>query len=262
MSAPAEHTEISPPLLELAAVDIAAPHAPAAVLVRGVDWRLSAGEYWAVGGLEGVGKSGWLTTAAGLQRPAAGLHRLFGEDSAQLSADELVVARRRIGMVFEQGGRLFPQMTVAENVALPVRYHQNCLLETASGVVMEVLALAGLESLATQPAGQLSRAWQLRVALARALVLRPEVLLLDNPLAGLDPRQTRWWLDMLVALNAGHPWLAGRPLTIAATTDDLRPWRDRARQFALLQGSRWQVLGGREHLSDCQASGAQELLAA
>ena len=261
MTAPVE-ISASPPLVELVGAGIAAAQEPEVALVAGVDWRLQPGEYWAVGGLHWAGKSDWFTTVAGLQRPASGAHYLFGEESSTLAQDDLVAARLRIGLVFENGGRLFPHMTVAENVALPLCYHQNCLAEAANEAVGAVLALAELEEFAAQPAGQLNRAWRQRVALARALVLRPEVLLLDNPLAGLDPRQTRWWLDTLAALNAGHPWLAGRALAIAATTDELRQWRDRARQFALLQGRRWLVLGGREALTASPETAVRELLAA
>jgi len=255
-------TDAAAPLIELAGADIASAQEPDVALVERVSWRLRPGEYWAVGGWHWSGKSDWLTTVAGLQHPAAGRHLLFGEDSTVMTQEELVAARLRIGVVFEHGGRLFTQMTVRENIALPLRYHRNCPPEETSGTVEAVMALAGVTELARQSTGQLNRSWQQRVALARALVLRPEVLLLDNPLAGLDPRQARWWFDTLAALNAGHAWLEGRPLAVVATTDDLRPWRDQAQQFALLQGRRWLPLGGRAELAACEESTVREFLAA
>lgn len=261
MNAPVE-TVSAPPLIELVDATVASALEPEVALVEGINWRLLPGEYWAVGGLDWAGKSDWLTTVAGLQRPAAGGHCLFGADSAHLTQDELVEARRRMGLVFENGGRLFTHMTVAENIALPVRYHRNCLPAETGEAVDAMLEFAGLKEFTHQLAGQLNRSWRQRVALARALVLRPEVLLLDNPLAGLDPRQTRWWLDTLAALNAGHPWLAGRPLTLVVTTDDLRPWRDRARQFALLQRRRWVPLGGRTDLSESSETVILDFLSA
>ena len=239
-----------PPLIELSGVSIAAAQEPTVALVENVNWRLHAGEFWAVGGLQWTGKSDWLTTVAGLQQPMAGVHFLFGQETAALTPPELVEARLRVGLVFENGGRLFTQMTVEENVALPLRYHRNCPPEEAREAVQAMLELAGLTEFAPQVTGQLNRSWRQRVALARALILQPEVLLLDNPLAGLDPRQTRWWLDTLDALNAGHPALASRPLTLVTTTDDLRPWQARARQFALLQGRRWVTLGNRIALAE------------
>lgn len=261
MSTPAP-TNAAAPVIELAEADIASAQEPDVALVEQVNWRLRPGEYWAVGGWHWSGKSDWLTTVAGLQHPAAGRHLLFGEDITVMTQEELVAARLRIGVVFEHGGRLFTQMTVRENIALPLRYHRNCPPEETSGTVEAVMALVGVTEIARQSTGQLNRSWQQRVALARALVLRPEVLLLDNPLAGLDPRQARWWFDTLAALNAGHAGLDGRPLAVVATTDDLRPWRDQARQFALLQGRRWLPLGGREELAACNETLVREFLAA
>ena len=261
MFAPAE-SDSATPLIELVDADIVSAQNPNTPIVERVSWRLRAGDYWAVGGLQWAGKSDWLTTVAGLQQPAAGRHLLFGEETSQLPQVQLVAARLRVGLVFENGGRLFPQMTVEENIALPLQYHRNCSLEETRTAVGAVLELAGLAELARQVAGQLNRSWRQRVALARALVLKPEVLLLDNPLAGLDPRQTRWWLDTLEALNAGHAWRDGSPLALVVTTDDLRPWSARARQFALLQAQRWLDLGGRTELVANGEPALREILTA
>ncbi len=250
------------PLIELVRASIASAQEPDVALVEGVDWKLQPGDFWAVGGLHWAGKSDWLATVAGLQRPVAGTHFLFGREATSLTQVELLGERLRVGLVFENGGRLFPQMTVEENVSLPLRYHRNGPPEESREAVAAMLELAGLAELAAQPAGQLNRNWRQRVALARALILHPEVLLLDNPLAGLDPRQTRWWMDTLAALNAGHPAFARRPLSLVATTDDLRPWQDRARQFALLQGRRWLSLGGRSELAASAEPALHEFMAA
>lgn len=252
----------APPLIELAGADIASAQNPDTALVQQVNWRLHPGEFWAVGGLQWAGKSDWLTTVAGLQRPAAGQHFLFGEPTPDMGQLELLAARRRIGLVFENGGRLFPHLTVAENVALPLCYHHNCSKDEASETVAAVLRLAGVGELADQLAGQLNRSWRQRVALARALALKPEVLLLDNPLAGLDPRQTRWWLETLDALNAGHAWMSGRPLTLVATADELRQWSSHARRFGWLQDRRWLDLGGRAELAASGEPALHDFLAA
>ena len=251
----------APPLIELVGASISSAQEPDVALVEGVDWRLLAGDFWVVGGLQWAGKSDWLTTVAGLQRPAAGTHILFGQKAAALTQAELVAVRLRVGLVFENGGRLFTQMTVEENVSLPLRYHRNCPAEESREAVAAMLELTELTDLAAQPAGQLNRGWRQRVALARALILQPEVLLLDNPLAGLDPRQTRWWLDTLAALNVGHAIFARRPLSLVATTDDLRPWQERAKQFALLQGRRWLPLGGRAELAASAEPALHEFMA-
>jgi ABC-type transporter Mla maintaining outer membrane lipid asymmetry ATPase subunit MlaF len=109
--------------------------------------------------------------------------------------------------------------------------------------VTEALEWIGLAPYAWEPAGRIHRRWQRRVALARALVLRPEVLLVDHPLARLDPRESAWWLDFLSQLAGGHPWLGGQPLTVVVTTDDFRPWRQPGRYFALLDQGRFTAIG-------------------
>ncbi|PAW75539.1 MAG: hypothetical protein B9S33_21555 [Pedosphaera sp. Tous-C6FEB] len=259
--ATADLSPTGPPLIELVAASISSAQEPDVALLAGVNWKLRAGEFWAVGGLHWTGKSDWLTTVAGLQRTAAGEHYLFGQEANSLTQAQLVAERLRVGLVFEHGGRLFTQMTVAENIALPLCYHRNASSEESHAAVAAMLELVGLTEVAAQLAGQLNRGWRQRVALARALILQPEVLLLDNPLAGLDPRQMRWWLDTLEALNAGHPMFGKRPLSLVATTDDLRPWQDRARQFALLQGGRWLSLGGRAELAASAEPAVHEFMA-
>jgi ABC-type transporter Mla maintaining outer membrane lipid asymmetry ATPase subunit MlaF len=106
----------------------------------------------------------------------------------------------------------------------------------------------------------IGRNWQKRVGLARALVLKPELLLVDDPLAGLDPRHTNWWLAFLDALSRGHPLLEGRPVTLVVTTADLRPWKGHARQFAVLNSQKFSVLGEWSQLESGADPFVQELL--
>ncbi|HUR45180.1 MAG TPA: ATP-binding cassette domain-containing protein, partial [Candidatus Saccharimonadales bacterium] len=96
----------------------------------------------------------------------------------------------------------------------------------------------------------LSRNWQQRVGLARALVLKPDILLFDTPLTGLDPRDAGWWLDIIDDLAKGHPLLDNHPATVVATADDLRPWRPRARQFGLLRNGTLLVVRSGEELDN------------
>lgn len=233
MSAPADPNP-NQPLLELCGVTVAAPDDPAVTVLQEVNWTVAAGDYWAVGGLARSGKSQLLAVAAGLQRPRDGRCRVFGADTRPEPGAREVAWRRRVGFVFD-GGQLIHQLTLTENVALPLRYHQAEGDPDPAGRIEALVALTALEPWASRYPAQVSRNWQQRFGLARALALGPELLLLDDPLSGLDPQDAAWWLETLAALAAGHPLLGGRPLTLVVTTNDLRPWRRSARQFAVLQ---------------------------
>ncbi|MCL5099159.1 MAG: ATP-binding cassette domain-containing protein [Candidatus Omnitrophica bacterium] len=230
-------------------------------VLEGVNWSISEADFWVVGGMPASGKSDLLATAAGLLRPQRGALHLFGRDTASFHGDELARERLRVGLVFGDGGRPFRYLTVAENLAMPMCYHQDCAPAQVESTVNAMLEYTGLDFLAHQPASRLNRSWRQRVGLARALILHPEVLLLDNPLAGMDPRQASWWMGFLGKLSAGHELYHGRPLTLAVATDDFRPWLAQGRQFALLKQNHWLPLGGPADLDRCAEPLVQELLA-
>ena len=135
-----------------------------------------------------------------------------------------------MGFVFE-GGQLFNQLTIRENVALPLQYHHDLPPAAAAQEVQALLELLELTPLADITPPNISDNWRQRAALARALILKPEVLLLDNPLGRLGGRHRHWWLRFLDQLWRGHEWCGGRPMTLVATTDDLRPWQNAQRNL-------------------------------
>ena len=216
MAAAAE-TKSSTLALEMRDVTVTSLNDPDAIILEGVNWSVAAEDYWVIGGLHRSGKSDFMALAAGLMLPKRGTYRAFGHELTAGFEHEILAARLRIGLVFD-GGRLLSHLTVAENIALPVRYHQNLAMGDAAAPVEALLEFTGLTSFADARPGSTSRNWQQRAGLARALALRPEVLLLDNPLTGLDPRDAAWWLERLGELSAGHALTGGRPLTRGRAT--------------------------------------------
>ena len=221
------------PALQMIDAEIGSLKSADLVVLHEVNWRVAVGDYWALGGLQASGKSDLLATAAGLMPPVKGAHLLFGKQVRAGFEPDFLAARLCVGIVFE-GGRLLHHLTIGENVALPIRYHERLSLSEALARADALLDAMGLKPYAQHLPGALSRNWQQRVALARALALRPEVLLVDNVVSGLDPREASWWLDILDKLASGHELLDNKPMTLVTTTGDLRPFRNRARQFAAL----------------------------
>ncbi|HEY5912389.1 MAG TPA: ATP-binding cassette domain-containing protein [Verrucomicrobiae bacterium] len=245
-------------VIRMEAVTLGSLQDPGVVVADQIDWRVNSGDFWVVAGLQGSGKSDFLMMTGGVSAPLAGSYRLFDEEMP-IFEDRRLSQRLRLGLVFD-GGQLLNRLTVAENVALPLRYHHNLSAAAARPEVMRLLEALELEPWADSTPGAIGRIWHRRVGLARALALKPEVLLIDNPLGGLDLRQASWWLSFLRQVSCGHPILDGRPLTLVITTADLRPWENLARQFAVLRDRRLVVLGSWQQVQSAQAGLVQELL--
>jgi spermidine/putrescine transport system ATP-binding protein len=151
------------------------------VAVDGIDVDMPAGEFFTLLGPSGCGKTTTLRMIAGFERPTSGRILLDGNDVARTPPHQ-----RNVNTVF-QSYALFPHLDVAKNVAFGLKYHKVSKEERAKRVA-EALELVNLTEFASRKADQLSGGQQQRVALARALVLRPRVLLLDEPLGALDAK--------------------------------------------------------------------------
>ena len=202
-----EHPTI--PAIEMRGVNVAAMRDATFTVVKEVNWSVAAGEFWIVSGQEHSGKSDLLMLAAGLMSPASGSYALFGCDTREFGEGEMA-ERLRVGFVF-QGGHLFNQLTIAENVALPLRYQKNFEPAGAFDAVRALLELTELTPLADVTPANVAANWRQRAALARALILQPELLLLDNPLAGLGARHRQWWLRFLDQWSGAHAGRSTRP---------------------------------------------------
>ena len=167
-----------------------------------LDLDIAAGEYVAVMGPSGSGKSTLLNLLGLLDRPDAGTYRLEGRDVTTLTADEQArVRRERIGFVF-QSFHLVPRLTAAENVALPMML-AGINEEERRARVDRALQDFGLASRADHRPDQLSGGQRQRVAIARATIMRPAVILADEPTGNLDRATGDEVIRLLEALNDG-----------------------------------------------------------
>ena len=173
-------------MLSLRALEKRYPGPRERVVFAGIDLELAAGDYVAIMGESGVGKSTLLNLVAGLDRPDAGTLRLGGADLTALDDDALTVLRReRLGFVF-QAFHVLPYLTVAQNVALPLSLLGVAVGERESRTA-DMLAAVGLADRADSLPRELSGGELQRVAIARALVHRPLLVLADEPTGNLDP---------------------------------------------------------------------------
>jgi ABC-type transporter Mla maintaining outer membrane lipid asymmetry ATPase subunit MlaF len=195
----------------------------------------------------------------GLMPPLAGSYKLFGEDMP-IFEEARLPKRLRMGLVFETG-QLFNHLTIAENIALPLRYHENLGEADARERAWPFLEAMELAQWADSTPGALGRNWQKRVGLARALVLRPELLLVDSPLTGLDLRHAGWWRGFLEQLSRGHELMNRKPVTLVVSTADLRPWRDKARQVAVMKNKHLSLFESWPQLDQTSGEMVHELLA-
>ncbi len=249
----------SAPIIEMNGVAVGTLLDLERTVLEEVNWSVSTGEYWVVAGMHGSGKHDLISLTAGLMPPLRGTYRLFGSEMP-LFGEEQLAQRLRLGLVFDNGN-LLHQLNVHENVALPLRYHRKLDWHEVEDRVKAMLELTGLTPYAEVMPGTLDHHLHKRAGLARALMLEPEILLVDHPLSGLDFRQTKWFLDFLDELSAGHAFLQKRPVTLIVTAEDLRPWRNPRCHFALLKDGRFFTLGHRPQLAGHAEPLVQELLA-
>lgn len=156
------------------------------VVLRGVDVDIHRGETLVLLGGSGGGKSVLLKHIPGLLKPQAGTVHVDGVDISRLKERELGPTRQKIGMMF-QGGALFDSLTVAKNIAFPLREHGMKDLAEIKRLVSEALEIVRLPGQESKMPSDLSGGMRKRVALARAVVARPACVLYDEPHAGLDP---------------------------------------------------------------------------
>jgi len=155
-------------------------------ILHGINFEVPAGETLVILGGSGSGKSTLLRTLVGLERPSGGEIWMRGKNFAAMSGAERDELLKKMGMSF-QGGALFGSMSVADNVALPLREHTELDESTIDIMVRLKLDQVGLSGFDNYMPAQLSGGMKKRAAIARALAMDPEILFFDEPSAGLDP---------------------------------------------------------------------------
>jgi phospholipid/cholesterol/gamma-HCH transport system ATP-binding protein len=197
----------------------------------GLNLTARRGQITAVMGPSGTGKTTLLRLLMGAVRPGAGRITVFGEEVALLARQPLYALRRRIGMLF-QNGALMSDLSVFENVAFPLRAHTRLPEPLLRLLVLMKLQAVGLRGAADMAPGALSGGMARRVALARAIVMDPELLIYDEPFVGLDPISLGVILRLIETLNATLG------ITSIVVTHDVEEISRIAHQSYLLSGGR------------------------
>lgn len=200
-----------------------------------ISLQVYRGEIVAIVGGSGSGKTTLMRTMAMLKKPTSGHVYVLGRDAYGISERESLALRQNIGVLFQHGA-LFSELTVAENVAVPLREHTSLSSAFIKDLAMLKIALAGLAPEAAQLyPSQLSGGMIKRAGLARAIALDPELLFLDEPLSGLDPLSSDAIDELILDLRASLG------LTIIMVTHDMDSlWRVADRVVLLGNG---RVLG-------------------
>lgn len=169
-------------------------------VLEGLDLDIPRGGVSAILGASGCGKTTLLQLIGGSLRPLGGDVRVFGQDVHALGRDALYALRRRIGMMFQKGG-LFGDITVFDNIAFPMREHTALPESAIADLVKLKLHAVGLRGAAHLLPAELSGGMARRVALARAIALDPELIIYDEPFAGLDPITLNVICNLIRTLN-------------------------------------------------------------
>lgn len=167
----------------------------------GVNFYVRKGECLGLIGGSGTGKSVLLRSLVGLEKPDRGQILIEGKDIVPMREAELVEIRKKVAYAF-QGGALFDSMTVHDNLAYPLREHSKLSAAEIDKQIQEQLEEFGLLGTDKLYPASLSGGMQKRVGLARAIMMRPEVVLLDEPTAGLDPYNTKRIQESILSLKS------------------------------------------------------------
>jgi len=222
-------------------------------VLDGVSLEVAPGETLVVLGRSGTGKSVLLRHLIGLRWPDSGTIRVLGEELRELAEGPLNAIRRRVGFVF-QNAALYDSLTVVENVEFPLKYHTSLAPGQRREKAMALLARVELQAAAGKLPTDISGGMKKRAGLARALALDPELMLYDEPTAGLDPITSGEISALILALQAE------RAMSSVVVTHDMRSARAISDRVALLDRGRIIFDGAFEGLAACTDPVAAQFL--
>jgi phospholipid/cholesterol/gamma-HCH transport system ATP-binding protein len=223
-------------------------------VLDGISLTVKRGETLAVLGRSGTGKSVLLRLIIGLEKPDSGSVRIHGQDIAGLALDQLGEIRKKVGFLFQHAA-LYDSLTVEQNVAFPLEHHKKEMSKSEKGErVTRLLAEVGMENDLVKMPSDISGGMQKRVGLARALVLEPDILLLDEPTAGLDPISSAEINDLVLRLRQEHH------MASVVVTHDLHSAKTIADRLALLNEGNVVIEGSFEELQESDIEFVREFL--
>jgi phospholipid/cholesterol/gamma-HCH transport system ATP-binding protein len=223
-------------------------------VLNGVSLKVNRGETLAVLGRSGTGKSVLLRLIIGLDQPDSGSVCIHGQNLAGLSLDQMGSIRKKMGFLFQHAA-LYDSLTVAENVAFPLQHHRRDMSRSEqSDRVRQLLAEVGMDGALDRMPSDISGGMQKRVGLARALVLEPDILLLDEPTAGLDPISSGEIDDLVLQLQHEHH------MASIVVTHDMHSAKTIATRIALLDKGNVLIEGSFQELQQSENTFVKEFL--
>ena len=224
------------------------------MVLDGISLTVNRGETLAVLGRSGTGKSVALRIIIGLERPDSGSVRIHGQDITGLTLDQLGEVRKKMGFLFQHAA-LYDSLTVEQNVAFPLAHHKKEMSKSEKQEkVRQLLTEVGMEKAMQKMPSDISGGMQKRVGLARALILDPDILLLDEPTAGLDPISSGEIDELVLKLQQEHH------MASIVVTHDLHSAKTIAGQLALLDKGKVVIQGSFEELQQSDNDFVKEFL--
>jgi phospholipid/cholesterol/gamma-HCH transport system ATP-binding protein len=223
-------------------------------VLNGINLHVGRGETLAVLGRSGTGKSVLLRIIVGLQKPDSGAVRIHGQDIEGLDLEHLNAIRMKMGFSFQHSA-LYDSLTVAQNVMFPLQHHRKEMSRSMQrDRARELLTEVGMEGQLEKMPSEISGGMQKRVGLARALALKPDILLLDEPTAGLDPISSAEIDDLILKLQTEHQ------MASIVVTHDLHSAKLIAGRLALIDRGSVVIEGSFEELQESDIEFVRQFL--